>query len=99
MPTLHRVVTWDEDNDLCLPDDKVIAVWRCSAKDLAMNHRGVWENARDQSTAAGLEEEYTVDEFISEYRVFPNHFCAPGGMFTIEGEVTWSGGAPDRRLL
>lgn len=98
MPMLHRVVTWDAERSDHLPQDKIIAVWKCPAKALAVNHRGVWENARDQSTA-GLEEEFTFDEFISKYGVFPNHFCAPGGMFTIEGEVTWIGGAPDRRLL
>jgi hypothetical protein len=97
--TIDHVVTWDDTENPEWDGLNPIAVWGRPIDYIELDKFGYWQQFDAHQAAISPLWEGTVDEFISEYGVFPNHFCAPGGTFTIQGEVTWTGGAPDRRLL
>jgi hypothetical protein len=55
-----------------------------------MDKEGVWIHRYCVIPDEGLDEDMTEEEFHEKYGLFVNHYCAPGKLFVIQGEVHWS---------
>lgn len=82
---IYRVVTWDESGS-----DRPVAVWTCGPQRLEMDDKGIWVRKNGVTRDEDLEKDMTEDQFREEYGLFIGHYCTPGHLFLIEGEVSWS---------
>lgn len=95
---LYRLISWDDTENPEYDGEKPIAVWEISPEFMELDKFGYWKQYDRNGAPIKPIWEGTVDEFISEYRIFPNHFAAPGGTFTIQAEITWVIHSADKRL-